>query len=111
MGHTSRSWRRHSGYATPAWFGGFGLKTVDDRFAKFGPQNSEEDLRVTRGIIGEFVSRRSIFMNGSWSSDARNSSLPLGLSGSKKKSKGNPRMCNSPISKDRGYPRQPSIAS
>jgi hypothetical protein len=39
VGHTSRSWRRHSSYLTQSGFGGLGLKTVGGRFAGFGPQN------------------------------------------------------------------------
>ena len=39
VGHTLRSWRRHSSYLTQSGFGGLGLKTVGGRFDGFGPQN------------------------------------------------------------------------
>jgi hypothetical protein len=45
--HASRLCRRRSGYATPAGFGGFDLKTMGNKFDAFGPQSSE-DLGATR---------------------------------------------------------------
>ena len=85
-----RTWRKRSRYAAPTDFGGFDLKTTGSRFAGFGPQNPEEDLRVTHGIIGEFALRRSFFMKVFWPSGAQNSTctiMPLGLYGSEKISK------------------------
>jgi hypothetical protein len=53
---------RCSGYATLLGFGDFGLKTMDDRFARFRPQNSGQDLGTERVIIRELASRRSVFV-------------------------------------------------
>ena len=53
-----------SGYTTLARFGGFVLNTMDMRIAWFGPQNQRVEFRVARGVIREFMSRRSYFMKG-----------------------------------------------
>ena len=55
-----------SGYATLVRFGGFVLKTMGGRFAKFWTsKNLGMDFGAARGIIGEFVSRQGYFMKGS----------------------------------------------
>jgi hypothetical protein len=37
--HTSRSFRKHSGYTIPAGYGGLCLEATDEWIARFGPQN------------------------------------------------------------------------
>jgi hypothetical protein len=109
----SRSWRRRE-YATPTSFGSFVLKTAGSRFAVFGLQNLGEDLDMTHGIIGELALRRSFLMKGVWVSDARNSTwmiLPLWLNGFRKYLGVVLEMCDCPIKKMNGYPRQLSLPS
>jgi len=112
-GHASTSWRRHSSYATPSVFGGLGLKIAGDRFVVFRPKNLREDVRSARGVIRGLASRQSGFMKGPWPSDAWNpfwTILPLWLSGSRQIPRGSLGMCNNPINKESGCPRQLSLS-
>jgi hypothetical protein len=52
----------HKEYATREQFGGLGLKTIDDQFHGFGPQNpggGSDEERMACGGIEEFASRRN----------------------------------------------------
>jgi hypothetical protein len=54
-------------YATRGGFDGLSLKTIGDRFHRFGPQNpgkGSEEEQTARGGIEEFASRRSYLIEG-----------------------------------------------
>jgi hypothetical protein len=109
--HTLRSWRKHSKFGFR--FGGISLKTTDDRFTKFEPQNSAKDLGTSHVIIIELASRQSIFRMRSWPSDVHNSTdhYAIGLSGPEKISIEHLGMCNRPINKGSDYVRHQPLPS